>query len=663
LFPVSRTVIAPEMSLILTDQRKWWSRIGDWLRDFRHAALPVGRYRRGDVVLKEGDSCDAVYLVLSGECEARSGLPETARDEKVATLRPGDSFGEKELLTCDVCHSTFRVSSASVLLRLGASHLRNLIESRPRLAGGLLEDRSAPASKSLRLHTGRLITLLSLSEEIPGCATAESLARELHSLTGDSVLLVEFVETDCKISFADFPPAGSKKNGRFAFAAHVEDRDGFGRLRIGSIGAPEDPAVIEGMLAYITARYPCVLLCAGPDTPVTPLLECLLASETAYVFLQQTPEDLYEYTLLTRAIRARAEEFCRRLKPIVWLGAEENAHGLSKWIEQSSGTPIHSFMHNAGRDIRRLAREIGRCRVGLALSSGGARGLAHVGVLQVLEENGIEVDVVAGSSMGAYVAAVWAMGHDGAKMEQLARELESPWGLLHLLDPIVPPRRGFLEARRVQRRLKETIGAAHFYNTVRPVRIVATNLATLERVVFSRGELAAAVSASIAIPGICVPFEIDGETYVDGGIADPLPIDVLREMGVEKVIAVNVIPTIQHVRERLEIERDIARPRRFSVRGWLNQHLNYFAPGNVLDTMMRSIHAAQIRVAEAAARRADIVIYPQSCDGQWHDFTRPGKYIALGRAETEKRLPEIKALLERRPVPDELNHPKIAVAA
>src|SRR5439155_244601 len=122
-----------------------------------------------------------------------------------------------------------------------------------------------------------------------------------------------------------------------------------------------------------------------------------------------------------------------------------------------------------------------------------------------------------------------------------------------------------------------------------------------DRVVFTSGELAAAVAASIAIPGICIPAEIDNETYIDGGIADPLPVDVLSEMGVEKVIAVNVIPTLEHVREFFDKERLDGTAQKSSIGGFLNRHMNYFARGNILDTMMRSIHAAQIRVADATS--------------------------------------------------------------
>src|SRR5204863_6208812 len=93
-------------------------------------------------------------------------------------------------------------------------------------------------------------------------------------------------------------------------------------------------------------------------------------------------------------------------------------------------------------------------KLGLALSSGGAKGLAHIGVIQVLEENGIPIHAIAGSSMGAYVGAVWAYGHDGASMERFAREVEGRWGFLHLLDPVLLPRCGFIRGEKLGGRVK-----------------------------------------------------------------------------------------------------------------------------------------------------------------------------------------------------------------
>jgi hypothetical protein len=114
----------------------------------------------------------------------------------------------------------------------------------------------------------------------------------------------------------------------------------------------------------------------------------------------------------------------------------------------------------------------------------------------------------------------------------------------------------------------------------------------------------------------------------------------------------------------LERERDARRGRKVNqFRAWINRYLNYFAPGNVLDTILRSFNGAQMQVAEHACQFADVVLRPLSFDGRWHDFRRPGKYIAIGRREAEEKLDEVKALVSRKEESYELQPAEFTVAA
>lgn len=305
-------------------------------------------------------------------------------------------------------------------------------------------------------------------------------------------------------------------------------------------------------------------------------------------------------------------------------------------------------------------------RVGLALSSGGAKGLAHIGVIQVLEENGIPIHCIAGSSMGAYVGAVWAYGHDGASMEKFAREVEGRWGFLHLLDPVLLPRCGFIRGEKMGGRVKVAIGNAQFSDLKHPLRVVATNLRTLERVVFSEGEVALAVQASSAVPGVCAPVCIGEELFFDGGVVDPLPVDVTREMGAEIVIAVNVIPTPAYMRCLIEFQQEqlaLRHAQLSRVMKMFRRTRNNLAGVNVFDIMHRTMLGAQMRLAEHSGRHADLILRPLSFDGRWHDFHRPGKYIALGRRTAEEHLDEIKALIRRHTHEHKTTHDTLAVAA
>ncbi len=288
-----------------------------------------------------------------------------------------------------------------------------------------------------------------------------------------------------------------------------------------------------------------------------------------------------------------------------------------------------------------------KAKWGLALSGGAARGLAHIGVIQVLEENGLAPDIVAGSSMGAYIGALWCSGLDGAALEREAHDTSQWRALAELIDPVVPPRRGFLRGDQIRRRLSSTICAAHFSQLRTPLIVTATNLDTLACELLTSGDVSQAVLASCAIPGICEPVMRCGSRYTDGAVTAPVPVSPLLDRGLDVVIAVNVMPPPSDT---------VGTPARKSERaasdtgfwGALHRRLNYFAKGNLLDTVYRSLGAAQGILAEGACRQAEVVIRPLCEDALWYEFHLPAKHIALGRAAALAQLPKLRALLVRK---------------
>lgn len=517
----------------------------------------------------------------------------------------------------------------------------------------------------------QVVTLAFLSTQISAACFSEQLARSLCAETEASVVLVRLETQDGSGRTNGEARPELILNGEFHLPSEVRQTDGgFYSITLGIRNGPPTPAGIASLVDQLSLHFRYVLIQTTPDKSPSPWFsELLLQSNLAYLFLKPTTGDLDQLDRIMLEARTGCRNGGVHVKPVACLADGERSDGFDL-LAQRTSNPVHWFIHghstpemmnragqqsNATRlfraDVRRLAREIGGCLLGLALSSGAAKGFAHIGVIQVLEENGIEVDVIAGASMGAYVGSLWAYGCDGRELERLARELEKRWALWSLIDPAFPPRRGFIRGFAVKKRLMRTIGDAHFASLVRPLRIVAANLATLERKVFASGEVAAAVHASTAVPGICVPITIDGEIYADGGIVDPLPVDVLREMGVAKVIAVNVIPTSERIRQGIETELEQARQneakgrRLLSKVSPLNRQVNYFARGNVLEILMRSLHGAQIRMAEASCQRADLVLRPDIFDDRWLDYRSPGRFITLGREAAERNLGAIKSLV------------------
>ena len=175
-------------------------------------------------------------------------------------------------------------------------------------------------------------------------------------------------------------------------------------------------------------------------------------------------------------------------------------------------------------------------RVGLALSGGAARGLAHVGVLQVLESEGVPIDCIAGTSAGSIAGAVYAAGLRGERLLEAA--LSVRW---RDFGRPVWPRCGLVSFARLESFFIRTIGDLTFDDLRIPYAAVTADLETCELAVLREGRVAPAVRASCSVPGIVTPVELEGRMLTDGGIVNNLPISVVRDMGADVVIAVNLV--------------------------------------------------------------------------------------------------------------------------
>ena len=287
-------------------------------------------------------------------------------------------------------------------------------------------------------------------------------------------------------------------------------------------------------------------------------------------------------------------------------------------------------------------------RLGLAISCGGAKGLAHVGVIQVLEENNIPIAAVSGCSMGAYVGALWCAGYKGHQLVELAEEIQTPKVLHRLSDPALPPSKGLFWGKKAKAHLRRSIGDITFNKLKRPLYIVTTDIDTNQRIICHTGKLIDAVHASCAMPGVIVPVHYQGHRCVDGGVIDPVPIAILKKMdNIDAVIAISTIPTLDEIEHCGLADFKAPKPsllRRIFAR--IIRPVNLLAYGNIIDTFVSSLKASQIRMAQDACKQADIVIKPISCLGRWYDYHEYDHFIEIGRQAAEQALPQIRKLLD-----------------
>jgi len=257
-------------------------------------------------------------------------------------------------------------------------------------------------------------------------------------------------------------------------------------------------------------------------------------------------------------------------------------------------------------------KERERKKIGLALGGGAVRGAAHLGVLEVLEQEGIRPDCVAGVSAGSAMGAVYCAGLDLDEMKRLALGLR--W---RKLGRIVHPRLGFFDGRRLEKYVEEIIGPLQFEDLGIPLATVAADIVRGELVVLKEGSVVVAVRASCAIPGIFTPVERGGQVLVDGGILNNVPVSVAREMGADYVIAVDLFPP--------------------TVRGT--------RPRNLFEMFHLSLYAL-MRTAHREGPGADCLIVPAIGKFSLVDFSQVGALIEKGREAAEAKIEQIKQDLE-----------------
>ncbi len=179
-------------------------------------------------------------------------------------------------------------------------------------------------------------------------------------------------------------------------------------------------------------------------------------------------------------------------------------------------------------------------KIGLALGGGGARGIAHLGVLKILQQEGIGIDMIAGVSMGSLVGACFALGLDLEKLEKEIVSMSKAQAIRKFVD-LPRPGKSMIRGEKIFRYINHLFNDADFSDIKMPFRVIATNLFTGEEAIISHGNIARAVQASICVPGIFPPVKIGHEYFIDGAVVNPTPINCVEKMGADYVIAVDLV--------------------------------------------------------------------------------------------------------------------------
>jgi NTE family protein len=252
-------------------------------------------------------------------------------------------------------------------------------------------------------------------------------------------------------------------------------------------------------------------------------------------------------------------------------------------------------------------------KVALVLGAGASKGFAHIGVLKILEANGVPIHMVVGTSAGSFVGSLYAYGYTPYQLQKLAFSVEKG----DIADLTVPDN-GFLKGEKLEEYVNRAVRNTPLESLRIPCYAVATDVGSGSEIVFGRGNTGRAVRASCSIPGVFRPVRIGDRTYVDGGVVSPVAVDAAKRLGADVVIAVDI-----------------------------SADASGAAPESTVETLLQSVGIMYAKLASLQLSRADVVIRPKVGYIGSSDFSRRHEAILEGEVAAQEAMPRIRSLLER----------------
>ncbi len=611
-------------------------------------------YRKGETICRAGEEGDTFYVVLSGVLEIWGGKKE----EKIITrLGPRDFFGELALVVGGPRSATVRVGQRTRLLSLKKEAFNRFFLKNAKALeyfSKVICQRLASTARGGEDDTGRPITVISIVSR-PGLfgrsLVAGALATLLTEHQDGEVLLMRVRLASESVS----EPASMKahtlhdaKTAKSEILSLVKPSAGPLPAQLHLVVEGESAVacgeVVATLVAKLTDRFAYLVFDLGTHQylvdSVAEFSDRLIAlvdraGVDDYTAIASAAVDtlqvvnLHNRTSTTTHISACEPFVLPEDKRLASSDLETLAETLREAPDSPGAIPLH-----------RLARKVLGRTVGLALGGGAAFGLAHLGVLKVFEDNGLPIDLLAGCSMGSLVAIGYCSGLRAQRLIELASELGTQKKLLALAmrdATMVQP--GLLTGNGIKRTFLPFLGGKRtFEDLLMPCQVVATDIETGERVALDSGSLADSFRASCSVPLAIAPVRLDNRILVDGGVTDPCPAEVVRDMGADICIAVNVVPPMKKGVETV-IAKYYRRFNAFNPFAYLTRSVDL---PNMFDIAMSSMQTLQYELGNFKAISADVRINPDLSDFTWVDFPRDKELVEKGIQATERALPAIR---------------------
>jgi NTE family protein len=634
-------------------------------------------YKKGETIYKEGSSPSAFYCVILGRVVIYT-QGQYGDKTILEYLHRGKYFGIISLLTKESHSVTAQALNDCLILTINKDDFDFVLNKIPRLAIDLSQTLSRRLKRKdihqKTIFESTVLSVFSSYSQAGKTVYALNLALSLKKETHKSVFIMDIAPegkihslpqrlgcTEYRVLDLSSPEADNP-----GIAKEFIIRDRFGIDLICLHYKPEDDSCLKKVVTILTLLvndYHYIIFDL-PSLMDRPIFSILNQSDLIQILTSPEPVDLKRTHNLIERLKSDYNFQEEKIKIII------NEYKFSKLdhgeqmevlgynifatlpridFEAEERIILEEPESEYAKAVRRIARKLGDCLVGLVLGVGVGYGFCHIGVLKVIEEEKIPIDVIVGSSVGALIASLWATGKSSSEILEITREFREPKHIWNLVDLTIP-RLGFIKGNKLYRFFKKHLGNKTFYDTSLPLKIIASDVKRKEPKVFDRGLLVDAIMASCSMPGVFTPFKFKEEMLFDGGIINPLPTEPLLKMGVKKIIAINVTPSREDIMrqyERIKQQITVTLPEDIRKKRWFNlrQHFKDSFKVNILDIIFSSVEILQSEVAQKEAQLADIVLHPDTSGLYWLELHKAEEFAKRGEEEARRNLDKIWQLI------------------
>jgi len=635
------------------------------------ARAQVVEYRKGQIIYEEKSNPSAFYCIISGRVQIYTN-DKAGQRLILEYLHRGKYFGIISLLTNEPHSVTSLAINDCAILVIKKDDFDFVLKNIPQLAIDLSRTLSRRLKRKdvhqKRIFESTVVSVFSSYSQAGKTVYALNLALSLSRETHKSVIVLDILPQDKTHTLPKKLELGEPRIFDLSSSdVYVLQKDYIVQSKFGIdlccfYYQENNDACLKRLievLSLLVNDYHYILL----DLPAAmdrSIISMLNQSDLIHILSSPDPVDLKRTNNLISRLKTDFNFDPQKIKTII------NEYKLAKigygdqleLLGQEIFATIPKIKFDSGerliiddpdceysKAVRRIARQLGDCLVGLVLGVGVGYGFCHIGVLKVLEEEKIPIDIIAGSSIGSLIASLWAIGKSSQEILEVTREFREPKHIWGLID-ITFPRFGFIKGNKLRRFLKKHLGDKTFYDVKLPLKIIASDVRRKEPRILDKGLLVDAIMASCSMPGVFAPFKFKEEVLFDGGVTNPLPTESLMQIGVKKIIAVNVTPSREDIlRQLARLKEGIIPEHTASVQksnpfGWLGRLKSIFN-FNIVDIIFSSVEVLQSEVAKREGELADIVLHPDTAGLFWLELHRADEFARRGEIEARNNLDKI----------------------